>query len=134
MKLNLLIFITILSFSACKKDLNTVTFNDNPYDAAYTGPKVVQITAVSHQTTTFSSTNSVGISCETQQYTYVMLYRNGTLWATISRTSYTNVQSGFHEIIYDRNVTSGVTYKYTAALKYDDGVTQQSDPVFYTTP
>ncbi|MCW3072142.1 MAG: hypothetical protein JWO44_2032 [Bacteroidetes bacterium] len=116
----------------CKSKLDEVQLNDNPYDLEYAGPKVVRIDSVRKVEVSFHVyANKINLTSLTEMYQGVILYRNGVVIKTINRTSHASV---LKESIYDNTAVSGVTYSYTASLKYDNGKTGQSDAFNFTTP
>ncbi len=135
MKKILYILVVIVAFTSCKSKLDKITLDDNPYDQAYNGPKVIWINSISGgiNSTTSAHFNTLHIGINTELYEYVMVYRNGTLILTSGRSSYAP-GSAQTENIEDHTVAAGVTYTYTVALKYEEGSTQKSDAVIFTTP
>jgi hypothetical protein len=135
MKKIVCILAVIVAFTSCKSKLDKITLDNNPYDAAYNGPKVVGISSISSSViaTTGAHYNTLHIAINTELYEYVLVYRNGALILTSGRDSYApgSVQA---ENIEDHAVVDGTTYTYTVALKYEEGSTQQSDAVVFTTP
>ncbi|MCW3085675.1 MAG: hypothetical protein JWP12_3041 [Bacteroidetes bacterium] len=135
MKKIIYLLVVIIAFTSCKSKLDKITLDDNPYDQAYTGPKVIRINSISGDinSTTGAHYNTLHVAISTELYEYVLVYRNGVLVLTASRSSYApgNAQT---ENIADRTVVAGTVYTYTVALKYEEGSTQKSDAVVFTTP
>ncbi|MCW3104081.1 MAG: hypothetical protein JWO09_2521 [Bacteroidetes bacterium] len=116
----------------CKSKLDDVQLNDNPYDHEYAGPKVVRIDSVRRMEVGFHVyATKVSLTSSTEMYQGAILYRNGVAIKTINRTSHASVLT---EALYDNTAVAGTAYSYTAALKYDNGKTGQSDAFNFITP
>lgn len=134
----LLIFISFLCIlQGCKKkeQLEDIKFDDNPYDNAYTGPNVVLIGGAERIQTGISTfVSKIYVNSSTDLYHFVLLYRNGVLIRTMPRSNHSLSSTIFTETIIDNTAISGVTYNYTASLKYVDALTKKSDAFVYLTP
>jgi hypothetical protein len=123
----------IVLLAGCKNKLDEIGFTDNPYDSDYNGEAVVRIDSVSSalvSTTPIIYLTKVHITSLIQMYSNVILYRNGSVLRTVPRSGY---ESTLIETIDDNTAVSGITYSYTASLKFDSGITQPSNAVSFTT-
>lgn len=124
-------FLVLLTIVSCKSELDEITLNDNPYDSAYEGPKVVVIDSVVSKIIGPTKYNYIYLTATVQLFDKVNLFVNGTKIKTISRTDYSASPS---ELITHFPVFTGNTFTYQVQLGQNDGVTDLSDPVNFTTP
>lgn len=121
----IILFALLLFITSCKK-LDNISFNDNPYDKDYNGPRVVKIDNI---TTEFGVgvKNKIFYTKSFDNYDGIRLYRNGFPLTT-------QYNSIMHSVdIPDNAPTSGVTYTYEVRLFLGSGEAS-SDPFIYTTP
>ncbi|OFY82383.1 MAG: hypothetical protein A3F72_15935 [Bacteroidetes bacterium RIFCSPLOWO2_12_FULL_35_15] len=126
MKPQLIIVLTLLLLVTSCKKLDNISFNDNPYDKDYDGPRVVKIDTI---TTEFGVgvKNKIYYTKSFDNNDGIRLYRNGFLLTT-------QYNSVIHSVdIPDSSPTSGVTYTYEVRLFLGSGETS-SEPFSYTTP
>lgn len=127
----IVLFLSVSMIFSCKSGLDDISMNDNPYDKDYEGPKVVSIDSVVPKMIGLTKYNYVYLSPTIQLYDKVNLYVDGVKIKTQNRVSF---GAGDQELITHFPVFSGNTFTYQVQLGQNDGVTDLSDPVNFTTP
>ena len=128
MKVFIYVIIFLGIISGCSKKLDNVTLNDNPYDEAYSGPIVINMSSIITDTVSFPiMRNYINFTKSTENYDGVRLYRGGVLINT-NATSSLSLSS-----VTDNSAISGVTYTYQLRLYLGSGETE-SDFFTFTTP
>jgi hypothetical protein len=126
----ILLFAGVCLLAACSQ-LDDIKLNDNPYDSAYEGPKVVQIDSVVTSGFGTSKTNKVYLTATINMYDHFSLYKDGTKILTLDKNTTSTPQ---FEFALHYPATVGTTYTYQVQLVYNGSTTSLSDAVSYTTP